>query len=117
MPLPGASDAKRSLLVKGGNGCVFNWKTGPEKTGALTTLMPELAALPAPYTTQYKPIVGRWATPAAPNPVTVRVDLDGLGATRQFSGDFDLIQDQADATRRQIIPGDQNRPHKGRKRT
>ncbi|MFB4307302.1 tol-pal system YbgF family protein [Actinomadura sp. GTD37] len=91
LPLPSVSGAKRSLLIKGGNGCVFNWNTGPEKTGALTTLMPELAKLPAPYTTQYKPIVGRWATSAAPNPVTVRVDLDGLGATRQFSGDIDQI--------------------------
>ena len=91
LPLPDVSSAKRSLLIKGGNGCVFNWNTGPEKTGALTTLMPELAALPAPYTTQYKPIVGRWSTSAAPNPVTVRVDLDGLGATRQFSGDIDQV--------------------------
>ncbi|MFC5744714.1 hypothetical protein [Actinomadura rugatobispora] len=87
LPLPSVSGAKRSLLIKGGNGCVFNWNTGAEKTGALTSLMTELAALPAPYTTQYKPIVGRF-TSAPPHPVTVRVDLDGLGATRQFSGDF-----------------------------
>ncbi|MFI0451815.1 hypothetical protein [Actinomadura sp. 6N118] len=92
LPLPDAAGGvKRSLLVKGANGCVFNWNTGPEKTGALTTLMTEVAALPASYTTQYKPIVGRWGNSAAPNPVTVRVDLDGLGATRQFSGDIDQI--------------------------
>ncbi|GGV44249.1 hypothetical protein GCM10010182_80930 [Actinomadura cremea] len=91
LPLPGVSGAKRSLLIKGGNGCVFNWNTGPERSGPLTTLMPEVAQLPAPYTTQYKPIVGRWVASAAPNPVTVRLDLDGLGATRQFSGDVEQI--------------------------
>ncbi|ROO86389.1 hypothetical protein EDD29_3953 [Actinocorallia herbida] len=91
LPLPSVAGAKRSLLIKGGNGCVFNWNTGPEQTGALTTVLPELAKLPAPYTTQYKPIVGRWGNSAAPNPVTVRGDLDGLGATRQFSGDIDQI--------------------------
>ncbi|MFI0453580.1 hypothetical protein [Actinomadura sp. 6N118] len=89
LPLPPVDCAKRSLLVKGADGCVFNWNTGPERTGALTTVLPEVATLPAPYTTQYAPIVGRWSTrPASGTQFTVRVDMGGHRPTHGFSGDL-----------------------------
>ncbi|MEV5575515.1 hypothetical protein AB0L06_36215 [Spirillospora sp. NPDC052269] len=80
--------AKRSLLVKGANGCVFNWNTGPETTGPLATLMPQLAPLPAPFTTQYRPVSGRWTVDTPTYSFVVRVDLDGASPTCTLSGDI-----------------------------
>ncbi|MFC5187226.1 zinc metalloprotease [Actinomadura harenae] len=82
---------KRSLLVKGANGCVFNWNTGPERVGALTTLMPQLGPLPAPFTTQYRPVSGRWAVNTPTYSFVVRVDLDGNAPTYTLSGDVFTI--------------------------
>ncbi|MGI5170640.1 hypothetical protein ACQEU3_40460 [Spirillospora sp. CA-253888] len=86
--LPTVSGAKRSLLVKGTKGCVFNWDTGPEKVGELTALMPELAPLPAPYTTQYRPVSGRWEYAASGAVFPIRVDVDGPTSTYTLSGDL-----------------------------
>ncbi|MFC9975769.1 hypothetical protein ACFVH6_33255 [Spirillospora sp. NPDC127200] len=86
--LPTVSGAKRSLLVKGSKGCVFNWDTGPETVGELTTLLPELASLPAPYTTQYRPVSGRWEYTASGAVFPIRVDVDGPTPTYTLSGDL-----------------------------
>ncbi|MFC4906693.1 hypothetical protein [Actinomadura gamaensis] len=95
LPLPDADGgARRTLFVKGSAGCVFNWETGPESTGELTSLLPQLARIPAPYTTQYRPVSGRWTGSAATSPAgpryeaTIRLDLDGPTSTQLVSGDF-----------------------------
>lgn len=84
---PAADGTRRSLLIRGEIGCVLGWATGVEKTGPLATLMPGLAALPAPFTTRYRPVSGRYVGVNGAGRVELRLDVDGDRALNTVSGD------------------------------
>jgi hypothetical protein len=117
LPLPSVAGAKRSLLVKGTRGCVFNWNTGPEQTGPMSGLAPGLNALPAACLTPFRPVSGRYAAQTTSNAFTVRVDVDRdrpmvvlsgdvwsvSGGTRSFSASFRIDWPTIEASASQIV--------------
>ncbi|MFI1380083.1 hypothetical protein [Embleya sp. NPDC020886] len=87
--LPPAEDGThRSLLIKGDTGCLLDWAGGVRNTGPLTTLLPGLAALPAPFTTCYRPVSGRYVGLNGTGRVELRIDVDGDRALGAVSGDL-----------------------------
>ncbi|MFJ9041073.1 hypothetical protein ACIRF8_31445 [Streptomyces sp. NPDC102406] len=86
--LPPASDVRRSLLIKGAKGIVLNWRTGVEKSGAVTSLTTGLGKLPTTYTTQYLPVSGTYRATNLGLTVEARVDVDGVGTLSTISGDL-----------------------------
>ncbi|MEU6000991.1 hypothetical protein ABZ837_24565 [Streptomyces sp. NPDC047197] len=86
--LPPASGVRRSLLVKGAKGIILNWRTGVEKSGAVTSLITGLGKLPTTYTTQYLPVSGTYRATNAGLTVEARVDVDGVGTLSTISGDL-----------------------------
>ncbi|GAA1931616.1 hypothetical protein GCM10009837_66690 [Streptomyces durmitorensis] len=85
---PATGDVRRSLLVKGAKGLILNWRTGVEKSGALTSLATGPETLPAPYVTPYLPVSGTYRATDAGQTVEIRVDVDGAGTLSTISGDL-----------------------------
>ncbi|MCX5536553.1 hypothetical protein OG785_39080 [Streptomyces sp. NBC_00006] len=85
---PATGDVRRSLLIKGDKGVVLNWRTGVEKSGALTSLTTGLGKLPASYATPYLPVSGTYRATNSDQTVEVRVDVDGVGTLSTVSGDL-----------------------------
>lgn len=85
-----ASDGTRqSLLIKGTQGVLLNWKTGILASGALDRLgVPGLAALPESYRTLYRPVTGRWTGSSGNQRIELRVDLEGERSLGMVSGDL-----------------------------
>ncbi|WTW92505.1 hypothetical protein OG216_03550 [Streptomycetaceae bacterium NBC_01309] len=89
LPLAPDSDGeRRTLIVKGGQGCILNWGSGPEQAGALTALLHGLAALPAEFTTPTQPVSGRYTLADTETTVDLRVDLEGERPLHTVSGDI-----------------------------
>ncbi|QDY75415.1 tetratricopeptide repeat protein [Streptomyces qinzhouensis] len=86
---PAADGTRQSLLIKGAQGVLLNWKTGVLASGALDRLgVPGLAALPEHYRTAYRPVTGRWTGTIGNQRVEVRVDLEGERSLGVISGDL-----------------------------
>ncbi|MFG2646788.1 hypothetical protein [Streptomyces sp. NPDC048436] len=86
---PASGGVRRSLLVKGAQGLILNWRTGVEKAGELTSLTTGLGVLPARYKTPYLPVSGTYrATNDDGRTVEVRVDIDRPGTLSTISGDL-----------------------------
>ncbi|MFF3492434.1 hypothetical protein ACFYWS_13895 [Streptomyces sp. NPDC002795] len=85
---PASGDVRRSLLIKGDQGLILNWRTGVEKSGALTSLTTGLGKLPASYATPYLPVSGTYRATNADQTVDVRVDVDSVGTLSTISGDL-----------------------------
>ncbi|GLF97883.1 zinc metalloprotease [Streptomyces yaizuensis] len=86
---PAADGTRQSLLIKGAQGVLLNWKTGVLASGALDRLgVPGLAALPEHYRTAYRPVTGRWTGTLGNQRVEVRVDLEGERTLGVISGDL-----------------------------
>ncbi|MYY07694.1 hypothetical protein GT204_01985 [Streptomyces sp. SID4919] len=85
-----ASDGTRqSLLIKGTQGVLLNWKTGVVASGALDRLgIPGLAALPEAFRTPYRPVTGRWTGTSGNQRIELRVDLEGERPLGIVSGDL-----------------------------
>ncbi|GGZ33931.1 hypothetical protein GCM10010387_30180 [Streptomyces inusitatus] len=80
---------RQSLLIKGTQGVLLNWKTGVLASGALDRLgVPGLAALPEPYRTPIRPVTGRWTGANGNQRIELRVDLEGERPLGVISGDL-----------------------------
>lgn len=89
VPLAPASDGvRRTLVVKGGKGCIVHWAAGIEAAGGLATLAPGLAALPPEFTTATQEVSGRYTMQADDSTVDLRVDVEGERALHTISGDI-----------------------------
>ncbi|MFF2026470.1 hypothetical protein ACFVW2_32340 [Streptomyces sp. NPDC058171] len=86
---PAADGTRQSLLIKGAQGVLLNWKTGVLASGALDRLgVPGLAALPEHYRTAHRPFTGRWTGTLGNQRVEVRVDMEGERPLGVISGDL-----------------------------
>ncbi|MFJ4767514.1 hypothetical protein ACIP88_00130 [Streptomyces uncialis] len=86
---PAADGTRQTLLIKGAQGLILNWRTGVVAQGALNALgVPGLAALPAPYRTPYRSVNGRWTGTVGDQRVELRVDLEGEYSFSAVSGDL-----------------------------
>ncbi|WP_329012450.1 hypothetical protein [Streptomyces sp. NBC_00690] len=84
-----ADGTRQSLLVKGTQGVLLNWKTGVLASGALDRLgIPGLVALPERFRTPYRPVTGRWTGAVGNQRIELRVDLEGERALGIVSGDL-----------------------------
>ncbi|MCX4659580.1 hypothetical protein [Streptomyces uncialis] len=85
-----ASDGTRqSLLIKGTQGVLLNWRTGVLASGALDRLgIPGLAALPERFRVPYRPVTGRWTGAVGNQRIELRVDLEGERPLGVVSGDL-----------------------------
>ncbi|GGZ36371.1 hypothetical protein GCM10010387_33040 [Streptomyces inusitatus] len=88
---PATDGARQSLLVKGDQGLLLNWRTGPVgSAGKLHELgIPGLSALPEPYRTPYRTVTGTWKKDTGTGQrAELRVDLEGSRALCMVSGDL-----------------------------
>ncbi|MER6916914.1 hypothetical protein ABT354_35160 [Streptomyces sp. NPDC000594] len=86
---PAADGTRQSLLIKGGQGVLLNWKTGVLASGALDRLgVPGLAALPEHYRGSHRPVTGRWTGTLGNQRIELRVDLEGERSLGVISGDL-----------------------------
>lgn len=86
---PASDGTRQSLLIKGTQGVLLNWKTGVLASGALDRLgLPGLAALPEPYRTPIRPVTGRWTGTSGSQRIELRVDLEGERSLGMVSGDL-----------------------------
>ncbi|MEW1551232.1 hypothetical protein [Streptomyces tsukubensis] len=86
---PAADGTRQSLLIKGAQGVLLNWKTGVLASGALDRLgVPGLAAPPQHYRTAHRPFTGRWTGTLGNQRVEVRVDMEGERTLGVISGDL-----------------------------
>ncbi|MEW1547826.1 hypothetical protein [Streptomyces tsukubensis] len=85
---PAADGTRRSLLIKGADGVILNWRTGVEKQGPLTTLTPGLAKLTGDIATPREAFSGRYEWKDATRWLVLRVDLEGPTTSRMISGDI-----------------------------
>ncbi|MFH8491259.1 hypothetical protein [Streptomyces longisporoflavus] len=92
--LPPAAGVRRSLLVKKDKGLILNWRTGVEKTGALTSLTAGLGKLPTRYAQQYLPVSGTYRVTSAGQNIEARIDVDGVGTLSTISGDLFTVSGQ-----------------------
>ncbi|MFE3021873.1 hypothetical protein [Streptomyces sp. NPDC059256] len=86
---PASDGTRQSLLIKGTQGVLLNWKTGILASGGLDRLgVPGLGALPEPFRTPYRPATGRWTGTSGNQRIELRVDLEGERALGMVSGDL-----------------------------
>ncbi|MFI1015783.1 hypothetical protein [Streptomyces sp. NPDC020965] len=86
---PAADGTRQSLLIKGAQGVLLNWKTGVLASGALDQLrVAGLAALPERYRTPNRPVTGRWTGTNGNQRIELRVDLEGERSLGMISGDL-----------------------------
>lgn len=85
---PASGGVRRSLLVKETKGIILNWRTGVEKSGAISSLTEGLGKLPANCTAQYLPVSGTYRATNAGLTVEARIDVDGVGTLSTISGDL-----------------------------
>ncbi|MER5766231.1 hypothetical protein [Streptomyces sp. NPDC001985] len=86
---PAADGTRQSLLIKGGQGVLLNWKTGVLASGALDRLgVAGLAALPEHYRGSHRPVTGRWTGTTGNQRIELRVDLEGERSLGLISGDL-----------------------------
>ncbi|MFI9176322.1 hypothetical protein [Streptomyces lincolnensis] len=95
LALPPAAGVRRSLLVKKDKGVILNWRTGVEKSGALTSLSSGLGKLPAGYAQQYLPVSGTYRVASAGQSIDARIDVDGVGTLSTISGDLFTVAGQS----------------------
>ncbi|MEU0692161.1 hypothetical protein [Streptomyces uncialis] len=107
---PAADGTRQSLLIKGTQGVLLNWRTGVLASGAFGQLgVPGLAALADHHREPIRPVTGRWTGTVGNQRVEVRVDLEGERTLGVISGDLftggtwtDSFRTTADLS---IVPG------------
>ncbi|QDY80000.1 hypothetical protein [Streptomyces qinzhouensis] len=89
---PASDGTRQTLLIKGDQGLILNWRTGVLVSGALNALgVPGLAALPHDFRTPHRPLTGRWSGTADGQRIDLRIDLEGERALNAISGDIFTI--------------------------